>query len=107
MMGAGLNARQSSLPYVQDAAKVFDVIAGTTKDELTAFSAGRMPLQPTPASPRAGGSTAAPRRDPRYEQKLFQADEESIDIVERALGDLRTLGATVVDPGAEGAFRAA
>ena len=38
-------------------------------------------------------------------KKLFaKADEESIDIVERALGDLRTLGATIVDPGPEGAL---
>ena len=38
-------------------------------------------------------------------KKLFsKADEESIDVVERALGDLRRLGATVVDPGPEGAL---
>jgi Asp-tRNA(Asn)/Glu-tRNA(Gln) amidotransferase A subunit family amidase len=38
-------------------------------------------------------------------KKLFsKADEESIDIVERALGDLRRLGAVVVDPGPEGAL---
>jgi amidase len=38
-------------------------------------------------------------------KKLFsKADEESIDIVERAIGDLRRLGATVVDPGLEGAL---
>jgi Asp-tRNA(Asn)/Glu-tRNA(Gln) amidotransferase A subunit family amidase len=35
-------------------------------------------------------------------KKLFgKADEESIDIIERALNDLRKLGATVVDPGAD------
>jgi amidase len=32
------------------------------------------------------------------------ADAESIDIVERAVGDLRRLGATVVDPGPNGAL---
>ena len=38
-------------------------------------------------------------------KKLFaKADEESIDIVERAIGDLRKLGATIVDPGPEGAL---
>jgi len=38
-------------------------------------------------------------------KKLFsKADEESIDIVERAIMDLRKLGATVVDPGPEGAL---
>ena len=38
-------------------------------------------------------------------RKLFaKADEESIDIVERAIGDLRKLGATIVDPGPAGAL---
>jgi Asp-tRNA(Asn)/Glu-tRNA(Gln) amidotransferase A subunit family amidase len=38
-------------------------------------------------------------------RKLFaKADEESIDIIERAIGDLRKLGATLVDPGPEGAL---
>ena len=38
-------------------------------------------------------------------KKLFsKADEESIDIVERAIDDLRKLGATIVDPGPEGAL---
>src|SRR5438552_3278204 len=38
-------------------------------------------------------------------KKLFaKADEESIDIVDRAIGDLRKLGATIVDPGPEGAL---
>ena len=38
-------------------------------------------------------------------KKLYaRADEESIDIVERALADLRKLGATIVDPGPEGAL---
>src|SRR5687768_3704479 len=32
------------------------------------------------------------------------ADSETIDIVDRAIGDLRRLGATVVDPGAQGAL---
>jgi len=36
-------------------------------------------------------------------KKLFsKADEGSIDIVERAIGDLRKLGAMIVDPGPEG-----
>jgi Asp-tRNA(Asn)/Glu-tRNA(Gln) amidotransferase A subunit family amidase len=36
-------------------------------------------------------------------RKLFsKADEQSIDIVERAIADLRKLGATIVDPGPEG-----
>jgi Asp-tRNA(Asn)/Glu-tRNA(Gln) amidotransferase A subunit family amidase len=39
------------------------------------------------------------------DKRLFtQADHESIDIVDRAVGDLRKLGATIVDPGPEGAL---
>src|SRR5205823_10083291 len=38
-------------------------------------------------------------------KKLFsKADEQSIDIVEHAIDDLRKLGATIVDPGPEGAL---
>ena len=38
-------------------------------------------------------------------KKLFsKADEESIDIVERAISDLGKIGATIVDPGPEGAL---
>src|SRR5262249_19067550 len=39
------------------------------------------------------------------DKKLFtEADVESIDIVERAVGDLRRLDATIIDPGAGGAL---
>jgi Asp-tRNA(Asn)/Glu-tRNA(Gln) amidotransferase A subunit family amidase len=114
MMGAGLNMRTGPLcRTVQDAAKVFDAIAGyDPKDEMTAFSAGRMPSQPY------AGFAGQPLQGPQalegvrigvireyMNKKLFsKADEESIDIVERAIGDLRRLGATVVDPGTEGAL---
>jgi amidase len=38
-------------------------------------------------------------------RELFsKADEESIDIVEHAIDDLRNLGATIVDPGPQGAL---
>ena len=39
------------------------------------------------------------------DKRLFtQADHETIDIVEQAVDDLRRLGATIVDPGPEGAL---
>ena len=38
-------------------------------------------------------------------KKLFnEADVESIDIADRAIDDLRRLGATIIDPGPEGAL---
>jgi amidase len=109
MMGAGLNTRVGPIcRTVQDAAKVLDVIAGyDPKDELTAFSAGRTPPQPYAsfaAGQRLDGIRLGVIREYMNRKLLAKADEESIDIVERALGDLRKLGATIVDPGPEGAL---
>ena len=115
MMGAGLNMRVGPLcRTVQDTAKVFDAIAGyDPKDELTVFSVGRMPSQPY-SSFAAGqlaqgllgldGLRIGVIREYMNKKLFSKADEESIDIVERALGDLRKLGAVVVDPGPEGAL---
>jgi len=112
MMGAGLSMRTGPIcRNVRDAAKILDVIAGyDPKDELTAFGVGRKPAGPYLSSVN---SVAAQRLDglrigvirEYMARKLFsKADEESIDIVERAIDDLRKLGATIVDPGPEGAL---
>jgi amidase len=104
MMGAGLNMRTGPIcRTVQDAARVLDVIAGyDPKDEMTVFSVGRTPAKPYAsfaAATRLDGLRIGVVRE-YMDKKLFsRADEESIDLVERALGDLRTLGATIVDPG--------
>jgi Asp-tRNA(Asn)/Glu-tRNA(Gln) amidotransferase A subunit family amidase len=108
MMGAGLSMRTGPIcRNVRDAAKILDVIAGyDPKDPLTVFVAARKPA-------RSYASFAATRLDgvrigvirEYMSKKLFsKADEESIDIVERAIADVRKLGATVVDPGPEGAL---
>jgi Asp-tRNA(Asn)/Glu-tRNA(Gln) amidotransferase A subunit family amidase len=112
MMGAGLSMRTGPIcRTVQDAAKILDVIAGyDPKDELTAFSVGRKPARPylNSAAARRGTTLVGLRIGVIREymaRKLFsQADEESIDIVDRAIDDLRKLGATIVDPGPEGAL---
>jgi amidase len=109
MMGAGLNMRVGPLcRTVADAAKLFDVIAGyDPKDELTVFSVGRMPSQPYAsfaAAQRLDGLRIGVIREYMNKKLFAKADEESIDIVDRAIGDLRKLGATVVDPGPEGAL---
>jgi amidase len=109
MMGAGLNTRTGPVcRTVADAAKVLDVIAGyDPKDELTVFGVGRKPSRPY-ASFAAPGRLEGVRIGVVREymdKKLFaKSDEESIDIIERALGDLRKLGATLVDPGPGGAL---
>src|SRR5262245_1763771 len=107
MMGAGLNMRTGPIcRTVQDAAKILDVIAGyDPKDEMTVFSVGRTPAQPYSSfatTRRLEGMRIGVVRE-YISKKLFsKADEESIDIVERAIDDLRKLGATIVDPGREG-----
>ena len=109
MMGAGLSMRTGPIcRNVQDAAKILDVIAGyDPKDELTAFSIGREPTQPyvsSTAAKRLDGVRIGVIREYMAKKLFSKADEESIDIVDRAIDDLRKLGATIVDPGPEGAL---
>ena len=109
MIAAALNTRVGPLcRTVKDAARVLEVIAGyDPKDEFTAFSIGRLP--DAPYSSFANEKTLNGLRigviREHMDKKLFNdADAETIDITERAIGDLRRIGATIVDPGAGGAL---
>ena len=107
MIGAGLSMRTGPIcRKVQDAARILDVIAGyDPRDELTAYSIGRKPAQAyltSAAARRLDGIRIGVIREYMAKKLFSKADEESIDIVERAIGDLRKLGATIVDPGPEG-----
>jgi Asp-tRNA(Asn)/Glu-tRNA(Gln) amidotransferase A subunit family amidase len=94
---------------VADAARVLDVIAGyDPADDLTVYSIGRIP---TPG----GYASFARQTDLKgmrigvvrefMDKRLFtEADHETIDIVDRAIADLRKLGAEIVDPGPQGAL---
>jgi amidase len=109
MIGAALNTRVGPLcRTVKDAARVLEVIAGyDPKDELTAFSVGRLPTEPyrTFATEMTlNGMRIGVIREHMDRQAFNDADAETIDLTERAIGDLRRLGATVVDPGAGGAL---
>jgi amidase len=108
MMGAGLSMRTGPIcRNVGDAAKILDVISGyDPKDPLTVFGAGRKPAKPYAsfASKRLDGVRIGVLREYMSKKLFSKADEESIDIVERAISDVRKLGATVVDPGPEGAL---
>jgi Asp-tRNA(Asn)/Glu-tRNA(Gln) amidotransferase A subunit family amidase len=109
MMGAGLNMRTGPIcRNVPDAAKILDVIAGyDPKDEMTVFSVGRKPAQPYSsfaAVRRLEGVRIGVIREYMARKLFSKADEESIDIVDRAIGDLGKLGATIVDPGPDGAL---
>jgi len=105
MFGGGINDRAGPIcRSVEDVARVLQVIAGyDPADELTAFGVGRVPEQPyvsfTGQKSLAGIRIGVVRE--YMDKTLFTAaDAESIDIVDRAVPDLRRLGATIVDPGA-------
>jgi Asp-tRNA(Asn)/Glu-tRNA(Gln) amidotransferase A subunit family amidase len=109
MMGSGLVMRTGPIcRTVEDAARILDVIAGyDPRDEMTVFSVARLPERPY-ASFATGGRLDGVRigvvREYLNRKLLARPDEQSIDLVERALVDLQKLGATVVDPGPEGSL---
>lgn len=107
MVQIGINTRVGPIcRTVADAARVLDVIAGyDPKDELTAFSIGRMPREPylhyaTPQ--RLDGIRIGVLREYMNKRLFTKADEQTIDIVDQGIGKLKSLGATIVDPGVEG-----
>jgi Asp-tRNA(Asn)/Glu-tRNA(Gln) amidotransferase A subunit family amidase len=109
MIGAGYNTRVGPIcRNVKDVARVLDVIAGyDQKDELTVFSVGRRPSQPYASfanEKRLDGVRIGVIREYMNKDLFNQADVESIDIAERAIQDLKALGATIVDPGPGGAL---
>jgi amidase len=109
MLGAALNTRVGPLcRTVKDAARVLEVIAGyDPRDELTAFSVGRLPSEPyrSFANERTlNGMRIGVIREHMDKNLFNEADVETIDITEGAISDLRRLGATIVDPGAGGAL---
>jgi amidase len=110
---------------VTDAAKIFNVIAGyDPKDPLTAFNLSQLPKYPywqytMPGSEAVrslvslqGSTVGTDRKLPldgirigvirEYMVPWTKADEQSITIVENAIGALKNLGADIVDPGPGG-----
>ena len=109
MVGAALNTRVGPLcRTVKDAARVLDVIAGyDPTDELTAFSIGRLPSEPYrsfASEQTLNGMRIGVIREYMDKSVFNEADAETIDIVDRAIGDLRRLGATIIDAGPGGAL---
>ena len=93
---------------VKDVARILQVIAGYDHDdELTAFSAGRLPEKPYADFADTHsllGVRIGVVREFMNKELFTQADAQSIDIVEQGINDLRKLGATLVDPGPGGAL---
>jgi Asp-tRNA(Asn)/Glu-tRNA(Gln) amidotransferase A subunit family amidase len=110
MIGEGPQDRVGPIcRTVEDVAKLLDAFAGyDPEDELTVYSLARMPDQPyasfAAAEPSLDGVRIGVIREYMDPSRLGQSDQESISIVERAIGDLRDLGATLVDPGPDGAL---
>ena len=107
MIQIGINTRVGPIcRTVEDAAKVLDVIAGyDAKDELTAFTVGRMPSQPYATfarETRLDGLRIGVVREYMNKALFTKEDEQTIDLVSAAAAELGKLGATVVDPGAGG-----
>jgi Asp-tRNA(Asn)/Glu-tRNA(Gln) amidotransferase A subunit family amidase len=107
MMGMGLNTRVGPITRtVEDCARILTVIAGyDRKDPMTAFAVGRMPEEPYEAfthAQRLRGLRIGVVREYMDKALFTKADEESIDLVDRAIAELRRLGATIVDPGEHG-----
>jgi len=109
MIQQGINTRVGPIcRSVEDVARIMDVIAGyDPKDELTVFSIGR--------TPSVAYETFAHQKDLKgvtigivreyMNKKLFnEVDAQSIELVEKGAADLQKLGATVIDPGPEGAL---
>jgi Asp-tRNA(Asn)/Glu-tRNA(Gln) amidotransferase A subunit family amidase len=109
--GEGLNDRQGGIcKTVADVAKVLDVTAGyDPNDELTTLGIGRKPASYVPPGPAdeskpLSGMRIGVVREYMNKSLFTEADAQSIDIVSAAVDDLRDLGATIVDPGPEGAL---
>jgi Asp-tRNA(Asn)/Glu-tRNA(Gln) amidotransferase A subunit family amidase len=109
MIQAGMNHRVGPIcRNVADAARVLDVIAGyDPKDELTAFSVGRTPSEPYQSfahETRLNGLRIGVVREFMDKDVFNESAHESIDIADRAIAELRRLGADIVDPGPHGAL---
>ena len=107
MIGTGINMRTGPIcRSVADAARVLDVIAGyDPADPVTVHAVGRQPSQPYATAASAGrlsGVRIGIIREYMNRGAYTKADEQSLDIAERAIADLRALGATIVDPGPGG-----
>jgi Asp-tRNA(Asn)/Glu-tRNA(Gln) amidotransferase A subunit family amidase len=112
MFNIGLNTRVGpTARTVEDMARVLSVIAGyDPQDELTAFSVGRTPDKPyesfTHEKSLQGVRIGVVREymDPKvFSGPLYAAN---IELVNKAIADLKKLGATIVEPPPEGLFTA-
>lgn len=109
MIQRGISTRVGPMcRTVEDVARILDVYAGyDPKDELTAFSRNRKPPKPYyeyTDKKHLNGYRIGVVREYMDKSLFTAADVESIDLVDAAIMRLRQLGATIVDPGPQGAL---
>jgi amidase len=109
MIQQGINTRVGPIcRTVEDAARILDAYAGyDPKDELTVFSVGRKPPQPYyeyAKEKKLDGMRIGVVRELMNKEDLGSASHQTIDLVGKAIDDLRRLGAEIVDPGEGGAL---
>ena len=109
MIGEGLTTRTGPIcRTVGDAARILTAEIGyDATDPFTAFSIGRTPPKPYQeyaSNERLDGVRIGVIREYMDKSLFSKRDEPAIDVVDRAVADLRKTGATVVDPGAGGAL---
>ena len=109
MIQPGINTRVGPIcRNVRDAAKILSAYAGyDAKDELTVFSVGRMPPMPYEAyaaETRLDGVRIGVVRELFDKNMLTPAVHETVDLIDRALLDLASIGVELVDPGAGNAL---
>jgi Asp-tRNA(Asn)/Glu-tRNA(Gln) amidotransferase A subunit family amidase len=111
MIQSGLSTRVGPIcKSAADDARVLSVYQGyDPKDELTAFSTGRVSSQPytttakSKSKPLAGYRIGVIREF--MDKSLFSIDDvQDIDLANNAISELKKLGATIVDPGQNGAL---
>ncbi len=108
LIGAGpLNDRIGpACRTVEDTARVLDAIVGyDPADDLTVYSVGRIPKDGYVASTRnrdLRGMRIGVLREYMNKSLFTVADAETIDVVDQAIAQLKSLGAVIVDPGATG-----
>lgn len=106
MFGYGINTRTGPIARtVADAAAVLEVIAGySPKDYMSAGGYGRTPDSYV-AYAKAGrldGMRIGVIREYMDKDAFTKEDHQAIELIERAIADLKALGATIVDPGPGG-----
>jgi amidase len=104
MIEGGINTRTGPIARtVNDAARILDVIAGYDPlDPMTSASARRLPPKPYHTytdSKRLDGIRIGVMREYTHRKLFTEEDTQALDLFDRAVEDLRKLGATIVDPG--------